>query len=84
MLARITYLLVIVALGCLIGGFFTRESNVLLFISIAFPRLATDWRHRLAGILAYVTLGVSGLGVLVSLSAGTPGRCSPPHRGASA
>lgn len=34
MLARVTYVLVIVALGALVGGFFTRESNVLLFVSI--------------------------------------------------
>ena len=40
MLARITYLLVLIALGCLIGGFFTRESNVLLFVSIGLSAIA--------------------------------------------
>ena len=51
MLARITYLLVVVALGCLIGGFFTRESNVLLFISIGLSVVAialvlVGWARR--------------------------------------
>jgi FtsZ-interacting cell division protein ZipA len=50
-LARITYLLVIIALGCLIGGFFTRESNVLLFISIGLSVVAialvlVGWARR--------------------------------------
>jgi FtsZ-interacting cell division protein ZipA len=50
-LARITYLLVVVALGCLIGGFFTRESNVLLFISIGLSVVAialvlVGWARR--------------------------------------
>jgi len=61
-LARITYLLVIVALGCLIGGFFTRESNVLLFISIGLSVVAialvlVGWARRAreapVGELAY-------------------------------
>lgn len=51
MLARITYLLVIIALGCLIGGFFTRESNVLLFVSIGLSVVAialvlVGWARR--------------------------------------
>lgn len=51
MLARITYLLVIVALGCLVGGFFTRESNVLLFVSIGLSVVAialvlVGWARR--------------------------------------
>jgi len=50
-LARITYLLVVVALGCLIGGFFTRESNVLLFVSIGLSVVAialvlVGWARR--------------------------------------
>ena len=51
MLARITYLLVVVALGSLIGGFFTRESNVLLFVSIGLSVVAialvlVGWARR--------------------------------------
>ena len=51
MLARITYGLVIIALGCLIGGFFTRESNVLLFVSIGLSVVAialvlVGWARR--------------------------------------
>jgi hypothetical protein len=34
LLVRITWALVVVALGTLIGGFFTPESNVLLFVAI--------------------------------------------------
>jgi FtsZ-interacting cell division protein ZipA len=50
-LARITYGLVIIALGCLIGGFFTRESNVLLFVSIGLSVVAialvlVGWARR--------------------------------------
>jgi FtsZ-interacting cell division protein ZipA len=50
-LARITYLLVIIALGCLVGGFFTRESNVLLFVSIGLSVVAialvlVGWARR--------------------------------------
>jgi cytoskeletal protein RodZ len=50
-LARITYFLVIVALGCMIGGFFTRESNVLLFVSIGLSVVAialvlVGWARR--------------------------------------
>ena len=51
MLARITYGLVIIALGSLIGGFFTRESNVLLFVSIGLSVVAialvlVGWARR--------------------------------------
>ncbi len=56
----------------------------LLCISIVLPRLATDWRHQLAWALLYATLGISGIGVLLSLSAGTPVRPSPPDRATSA
>jgi outer membrane biosynthesis protein TonB len=50
-LARITYGLVVIALGCLIGGFFTRESNVLLFVSIGLSVVAialvlVGWARR--------------------------------------
>jgi outer membrane biosynthesis protein TonB len=50
-LARITYGLVVVALGCFIGGFFTRESNVLLFVSIGLSVVAialvlVGWARR--------------------------------------
>jgi hypothetical protein len=34
LLARVTYALVLAALGTLIGGFFTKDSNVLLYVSI--------------------------------------------------
>jgi cytoskeletal protein RodZ len=42
---------VIVALGCMIGGFFTRESNVLLFVSIGLSVVAialvlVGWARR--------------------------------------
>lgn len=51
MLARITYGLVIVAVGTLIGGFFTQDSNVLLFISIglsvaAIALVLVGWARR--------------------------------------
>lgn len=51
MLARVTYGLVIVAVGTLIGGFFTDDSNVLLFISIglsvgAIALVLVGWARR--------------------------------------
>jgi FtsZ-interacting cell division protein ZipA len=50
-LARITYGLVIVAVGTLIGGFFTQDSNALLFISIglsvaAIALVLVGWARR--------------------------------------
>jgi hypothetical protein len=56
---------------------------VLLSISIALPRLATDWRHQLAWVLLYATLVISGIGVILSLSAGIPLRPATPDRGES-
>lgn len=51
MLARVTYALVVVAVGTLIGGFFTEESNVLLFVSIglsvaAIVLVLVGWARR--------------------------------------
>lgn len=51
MLARLTYGLVVIALGTLVGGFFTRESNALLFVSIGLSVVAialvlVGWARR--------------------------------------
>jgi hypothetical protein len=51
LLARLTYGLVVIALGSLIGGFFTRESNALLFVSIGLSVVAillvlVGWARR--------------------------------------
>lgn len=50
-LARATYALVIVAVGTLVGGFFTENSNVLLFVSIglsvaAIVLVLVGWARR--------------------------------------
>lgn len=60
MLARVTYALVIVAVGTLVGGFFTEESNVLLFVSIglsvaAIVLVLVGWARRAREAPAFET-----------------------------
>jgi hypothetical protein len=41
-----------------------------LAVAIVFPVQSSDWRQRLAWILLYATVGISALGVAVSLLGG--------------
>jgi hypothetical protein len=56
----------------------------LLTVAITFPILSTDWHHHLAWVLLYITLGVSALGLVISLLAGTSRRSARSDQGASA
>jgi len=56
----------------------------LFTVAIAFPILSTDWRHQLAWVLLYATLGVSALGLVISLLAGTSRGSTGSDQGASA